>query len=116
MKVKRALSALLCSGMLMLSVIPASAADCSHVHWNEVIENGCDSLNSEEHEYYVKWIYTCVTCKEIVRTVRESKGTERHSRVTVADLGHVGSMSHKYRTQCTKCGYTVDVIVPCADH
>ena len=50
MKVKRALSALLCSGMLMLSVIPASAGDCSHVHWNEVIENGCDSLNSEEHE------------------------------------------------------------------
>ena len=61
-------------------------------------------------------VYTCVTCKEIVRTVRESKGTERHSRVTVADLGHVGSMSHKYRTQCTKCGYSVDVIVPCAGH
>ncbi len=116
MKVRIFLSALLCSCMLMFSVIPASAADCSHVHWDKVTENGCVFLNSEEHEYYEKRIYTCVTCKEIVRTVRESKGTERHSRVTVADLGHVGSMSHKYRTQCTKCGYSVDVIVPCAGH
>lgn len=116
MKVRRALSALLCLSMLMISVMPVSAASCSHVHWVKVTTSGCVSLNSEEHEYYEKRTYTCETCGEEVRTVRESKGTERHSRVTVADLGHVGSMSHKYRTECTKCGYSVDVIVPCADH
>ena len=113
MKVRRVLSALLCSGMLMLSAMPVSAGSCSHVHLDKVIINGCVCVNSDVHEYYELRTYTCRTCREVVRTVRESKGTESHSRVTAADLGHVGGLGHKYRTQCTKCGYSVDITVPC---
>lgn len=116
MKVRRVLSALLCSGMLMLSAMPVSAGECSHVHWNKVTTNEYVCVNSDVHECYELRTYKCLTCGDVVRTVRESKGTESHSRVTVADLGHISPRSHKYRTQCTKCGYSVDVIVPCADH
>lgn len=100
----------------MLSAMPVSAASCSHVHLDKVTTSGCVCVNSDVHEYYELRTYTCQTCGEVVRTVRESKGTEGHSRVTVADLGHVGAHWHKYRTQCTKCYYTCDVTVPCYDH
>lgn len=116
MKVKRTLSALLCSGMLMLSAMPVSAADCSHSHWSSSTSNDAyQSIDSEQHEIFCIKVLKCEACHKLV-SIKESKGTESHSRVTVADLGHVGAFSHKYRTECTKCGYSVDVIVPCADH
>ena len=116
MKVKRTLSTLLCSGMLMLSAMPVSAADCSHSHWSSSTSNDAyQSIDSEQHEIFCIKVLKCEACHKLV-SIKESKGTESHFRVTVADLGHVGAFSHKYRTECTKCGYSVDVIVPCADH
>ena len=116
MKVKRTLSALLCSGMFMLSVIPASAESCSHVYVNIRTTVEYRYADPANHEYNEKRIFTCQACREVLR-VEESKGIEGHSQGTLADLGHVGRMSHKYKIGCTKCGGgSYEVIVPCADH
>ena len=117
MKVKRVLSALLCSSMLMLSAMPVSAADCSSHDWSAKTsdEDVYQSIDSNQHEKFSIILLKCRVCYKL-DYAKESKGKESHSRVTVADLGHVGAFSHKYRTECTKCGYSVDVIVPCADH
>ena len=117
MKVKRALSALLCSGILMLSVMPVSAGECSHPYWgSETSKDQYQSVDSVNHEIYCIKTLRCLACK-YTTVIRESKGTEGHSQGTLADLGHISPRSHKYKIGCTKCGgNSFEVIVPCADH
>ena len=117
MKVKRALSALLCSGMLMLSAMPVSAADCSHVH-RSITTSGdkYESIDSDNHRIYYNRTSKCKDCGETVLDLDITKGTEKHSQETLADLGHISPRSHKYKIGCTKCGYSFEVIVPCAGH
>lgn len=117
MKVRRVLSALLCSGMLMLSAMPVSAGSCSSHDWSATTsdEDVYQSIDSNQHEIFSIILLKCKICNK-VDYAKESKGKESHSRVTVADLGHVGAHWHKYRTQCTKCGYTCDETVPCYGH
>ena len=116
MKVKGVISALLCSSMLMLSTMPASAAECSHTYWGATIsEDEYKSLGEENHEIYYLKTRICYVCGK-TEVERVTKGTERHSKETLADLGHISPKSHKYKIGCTKCGYSFEVIVPCADH
>ena len=117
MKVKRVISALLCSGMLMLSVMSVSAEACSHVNTTTTLSDlKCESMGSDNHKIYYNSSTKCKDCGGTVSNGEVIISIESHSRVTVADLGHVGAFSHKYRTECTKCGYSVDVIVPCGGH
>lgn len=113
-RMKRYISAMLCTVMLTICAVPVQAADCSHNYSiKETVSTYYTYINSTKHRAETKIFQHCSNCGYTLGWYLTNTVEEKHSYTYLSeDSGHVSTFVHRYIYMCA-CGDKITRDVAC---